>query len=305
MNLTLISAWNDSGGGLLNRLFDGHSDFTVWPYELQLGTDFVVDGFSGWFKTKYRWIQYPKSTSADQIFDAIIDDELKSVSLLADKSKHSAFRLSVNYEQFKSLFLATLERNVNFSRRQVVEAYLTNFMSCSGLNIVNSDRLIAHCPVIIMDAFNIWQDFPDLKFIHVVRHPAGNFYDFNRRHPQVLPEDYIKKWHVVNGFAYALSQLYPQQVKLIGLTDILQDRVSVLSELAEWLGSDYQDCLAQPSWQGQSIDPKNMGPFGGLPEANAIVEIQKRNLLPPHVIEQLSLGVGCKLALLAESGINI
>jgi len=37
--LVLISAWNDSGGGFLHRLFDGHPECFVYPFEL---TSFLI-----------------------------------------------------------------------------------------------------------------------------------------------------------------------------------------------------------------------------------------------------------------------
>jgi hypothetical protein len=304
MNLTLISAWNDSGGGLLNRLFDGHNQFYVWPYELQLGTGLKHDGFQGWFKSKYRWLELNDDMSAEDIFDAIIDDELKSSVRQPNEAKHINFLPEISYEQWKNNFMQRVARVGSLSRCNIVESYLESFFFSLERRELYSD-VIAHCPVIIMDAVEIWKDFPDARFIHVVRHPAGNFYDFNRRHPQVKASDYIKKWAIVNQFAYVLSGLYPDRVKLIGLQDILQDRTESMKDILRWMGAPYQGCLKVPSWQGKEIDPLNMGPFGGVPEATIEDEQRKRKTLSRANYDDLIQGAGCDLKLFAEKGIII
>ncbi len=72
-----VSAWNDSGGGFLTRLFDGHPDLAVFPFELQLGTDLAPRGFDEWFPAKYRWPTLPPEPR--DAFDTFANEELRAV----------------------------------------------------------------------------------------------------------------------------------------------------------------------------------------------------------------------------------
>ena len=71
-----VSAWNDSGGGYLKRLLDGHPALVVYPFELQLGTGLERCGYDDWFPAKYRWPVLPHE--AREAFDAFANEELRA-----------------------------------------------------------------------------------------------------------------------------------------------------------------------------------------------------------------------------------
>ena len=68
-----VSAVNDSGGGYLTRLLDGHPALRGYPFELQLGTGRTRCGFDEWFAAKYRWPTLPASRR--DAFDAFANEE--------------------------------------------------------------------------------------------------------------------------------------------------------------------------------------------------------------------------------------
>lgn len=300
MKLTLISAWNDSGGGLLNRLFDGHPQFQVWPYELQLGTGLTPDKFSSWFKAKYRWPEFISGQSAANCFDAIIDDELKSSLTRKWSAKHHNYQVAADIKQWRQLFISRLEDSS--CRAEIIKIYLQTFQQISGSNI--KPRILGHCPVLIMDAEKIWADFPDTNIIHIIRDPRCSFVDFNKRNPDVSIDDYMHKWSVVNRMAYTQSLKYPDKVKLICLKDLLEQQQKILTELCHWLNTDFHDTLMQPSWQGEKLQADNMGPFGGVPDATLEAEHKRIMSLSAGLRDTIEAYCFTDKSLLSKSGIN-
>ena len=125
MRLILISAADANGGAYLHRLFDGHSELLTYPFELQLGTGQVSDGLSDQIQAKYRWPAYAGDIGAltpVELFDAFIDDEVKSY--LADRqgSKFKGFALEVDVAAWRADFKSRLAPGA--ARSQVIEAYV-------------------------------------------------------------------------------------------------------------------------------------------------------------------------------------
>src|SRR5262245_31779656 len=105
--LVLVSAWNDSGGGFVHRLFDGHPECFVWPFELQLGTAEQSDGFASWFRAKYRWPVLPSDAASappERLFDLFLDDEVKGYLRHRAASKFAAFDLDLSIVAWRAEF---------------------------------------------------------------------------------------------------------------------------------------------------------------------------------------------------------
>jgi len=124
--LVLISAWNDSGGGFLHRLFDGHPECFVYPFELQLGTALLHDGFESWFRPKYRWPILPEdlgAASPEQLFELFLDDEVKGCLRGRAASKFREFDLELSMEAWRTQFAARLGAAPRTPER-VIAAYV-------------------------------------------------------------------------------------------------------------------------------------------------------------------------------------
>ncbi len=75
--LLMMSAMYENGGNTVHRLFDGHPQMFVYPFESQLGTALVHDHLTSMFPVKYRWPVFPLDSAPADDYKAIIDEECK------------------------------------------------------------------------------------------------------------------------------------------------------------------------------------------------------------------------------------
>lgn len=277
MRLVEISAWNDSGGGFLNRLLDGHPALHAWPYELLLGTDGAeVDGFGeDWFRGRFRWARLGDVAAADgaALFERISDAELRAVLENPSAAKHRHFAVDVDLAKWCERVARRWAEAGERTQAAFLRLYISTFFELwRGKAVGPDDRVLAHCPVAILDAPEIWADFPDARILHVVRRPEAGFHDMRARHADLDPARYALKWLAINGFAAALAGKYPDRVRIVALDSLLEDREATLRGVCAWLGIGFADEILAPSWNGRPLDPARMGPFGGVPQAVAEIE---------------------------------
>src|SRR5688572_30261121 len=94
--MMMISAMYENGGNTTHRLFDGHPELFVYPYESQLGTRHVDDALTSMFPVKYRWPTFELDATDTENYRAIIDEECKVRARTPHVSKfrHAAFEFS-------------------------------------------------------------------------------------------------------------------------------------------------------------------------------------------------------------------
>src|SRR5262249_47030892 len=201
--LVLISAWNDSGGGFTHRLFDGHPECFVWPFELQLGTDDLADGFRDWFRAKYRWPRWPPDlarASADTLFNRFLDDEVKGRLRAPEASKFREVELAMTLEAWRAAFAERRGGGVRTPEHVVASYVQALFAVWKTRRQSGRERFyLGHCPVIVVDADRALAECPGARIIHVLREPASGFADMRRRGGGLSLSGYCRKWSVVNA----------------------------------------------------------------------------------------------------------
>lgn len=269
--LVLISAWNDSGGGFTHRLFDGHPDCFVWPFELQLGTDDLRDGFRDWFRPKYRWPRWPQdveTAGAPVLFDRFLDDEVKGRLGAPGSSKFRAFDLDVSLEGWRAGFAERLGHRARTPEAIVASYIEALFAVWRNRHGSGRERLyLGHCPVIIVDADRVLAECPGARIVHVLREPTSGFADMRRRVGDVALSAYCRKWSVVNALGFAFAQKYPDRVTLVRLDRLIAAREDEMRRLAAWLGIAWDPGLLTPTWNRAPLAA--LGPFGGVPVVSA------------------------------------
>ncbi len=291
--LVLISAWNDSGGGFLHRLFDGHPECFVWPFELQLGTGAETDGFADWFRAKYRWPQLAPDAPADALFDGFLDDEVKSYLRDRAASKHGAVDLRLSLAAWRRAFAARLPAPPR-TAEQVIAAYVDGlFAAWTNRRASGRERVyLGHCPTLVVDADRVLADLPAARLLHVVRRPTTGFVDFRRRVPDMDVVVYCRKWTLVNALGFAFARKHPARVRLVRFADLVAARAATTRALCDWLGLAWDPALERPTWNGAPL--AGMGPFGGVPVVSAEHERACEAALDPAdraVIERETAGV--------------
>lgn len=305
MQLIEISAWNDSGGGFLHRLFDGHPQLQVWPFELLLGNDQVApDGFSpDWFRGRFRWPRLTglSSDNGAGLFDQISDGELKQMLREPDQARHRGFAVPVSLDAWRDEVVAQWQASGDRSQARFVEIYIQAFFKQSDENDPRSSAVLGHCPTIVLDAEQLWADFPSAKMLHVIRSPVAGFADMSQRHKQLSPDDYAKKWSLINGMAATFAVKYPERTRLVTLDMLVAERPATMAGLCDWLDLDAAAILQTPTWGGKPLDPENMGPFGGVPAVRAGRDAELIKAMAPATAERLARHTAGTRALLAET----
>ena len=272
--LVLISAWNDSGGGFLHRLFDGHPECFVYPFELQLGTALLHDGFESWFRPKYRWPILPEdlgAASPEQLFELFLDDEVKGCLRGRAASKFREFDLELSMEAWRTQFAARLGAAPRTPER-VVAAYVGGlFAAWRNRRGSGRERIyLGHCPTIVLDADRLLVDCPEARLIHVVRRPTSGFVDMRRRVPDVEVASYCRKWSLINMLGFYFAEKYPARMTTVRFDRLIEERAAELSRLCAWLGLGYDAVLEVPTWNGEPL--ARLWPFGGVPVVSAAHE---------------------------------
>ena len=272
--LVLISAWNDSGGGFLHRLFDGHPECFVYPFELQLGTALLHDGFESWFRPKYRWPILPEdlgAASPEQLFELFLDDEVKGCLRGRAASKFREFDLELSMEAWRTQFAARLGAAPRTPER-VVAAYVGGlFAAWRNRRGSGRERIyLAHCPTIVLDADRLLVDCPGARLIHVVRRPTSGFVDMRRRVPGMEVASYSRKWSLINMLGFYFAEKYPARMTTVRLDRLIEQQAAELGRLCAWLGLGYDAVLEGPTWNREPL--AHLWPFGGVPVVSAAHE---------------------------------
>ena len=310
MRLVQISAWNDSGGGFTHRLLDGHPGLRSWPFELLLGRDGIdVDRFGeDWFRGRFRWPRFDAEAlerrDGAALFDLVSDAELKGVLGDPGGAKHRDFPVAVDLAAWRTEAARRWAADGRFTQGSFIESYVESFLSLLDGAAEDDRPVLAHCPCAILDAPETWADLPGARFICVIRSPLSGFADMSRRHPGLDPARYAAKWSLVNGASLLWAGKAANRVRLVHLSDLIQAREKVLSDLCGWLDLSFQEVLLRPTWRGYPLSEGAMGPFGGVPT----VSLEREKLLADGLEEEardaLRLGTAAVSTVIHDSGLG-
>jgi hypothetical protein len=293
--LFLISALNESGGGFLTRLLDGHPELQVYPFEMQLGIQRKPDATRGYcFQARYRWPAGLRAPSKSESFHrAVIDREVKSYLRNRSASKFSKFDLELSQEKWRKTFKLLLNgQGARPTRVGMIEAYLKSFFLCwknrgrSG----KEGAVLGHCPVILFDADRVFTDFPYSKILHLVRHPISTFHDTKSRLPSLPVGEFCRIWNLTAFVSHYWQGKSPERFGVVRYEDLIAHRRETMKKVARFFGIAYSPLLLTPSWNGTRLE--KIQPFGGIPQLSTVYEDRARRGESPktrNLIGQLTL----------------
>ena len=127
-HFTLLSAGFEHGGNVLHRHLDGHSKLLVYPFESQLGNRGFNDFLASLERVQYRYPEFPEGLTAVELYEQIIDEEMKTFLRKRNGSKFKDADLQFDeidrITEFKRLLGAGPYR-----RQQVIEAFFRSTFS--------------------------------------------------------------------------------------------------------------------------------------------------------------------------------
>ncbi len=262
-NLVMISAGFEHGGNVTHRHLDGHSKLLVYPFESQLGNRDFTDFLGSVERVQYRYPEFPEGLSATELYEQIIDEEMKTFLRKRNGSKFKDANLDLEESNRVAEFKGLLGDGPYF-RKNVIEAFFRSTFSAwkNHHTPVDPDSVyVGYSPAIGIDAQRIVRDFPNVKIMHIIRNPFSAYRDTKRRpFPQSLSK-YLITWNIYHSTVEMYSHLYPNNVKIFRYEDLVSNKKTFMENVSRFIGVDFEDSMLYPSWNGVEIK-ESIAPWG-------------------------------------------
>lgn len=260
----MISAGFEHGGNVTHRHLDGHPDLLVYPFESQLGNRDFTDFLASVERVQYRYPQFPEGLTAGELYEQIMDEEMKTYLRKRNGSKFKDVDLELNEEDRKEAFIKLLGDKPYYRRKEIVEAFFrSTFMAWKNYYTTPREDMtyVGYSPAIGIDAERMIKDFPEIKIIHIIRNPFSAYRDTKRRpFPQPLSK-YLITWNIYHSTVEMYAKMYPNNVRIFRYEDEVADKEKFMREIAEFIGVPYSETMLYPSWNGKEIQD-NIAPWG-------------------------------------------
>lgn len=259
----MISAGFEHGGNVTHRHLDGHLGLNVYPFESQLGNRSFSDFLTSVERVQYRYPEFPEGLEAKELYEQIIDEELKTFLRKRNGSKFRDADLVLDEDERIRAFSGFLGEGPHF-RRNVIEAFFRSTFA-AWKNYYAGDRpdnvYVGYSPAIGIDADRIVRDFPDVRIMHIIRNPFSAYRDTKRRpFPQPLTK-YLITWNIYHSTVEMFSNIYPDNVKIFRYEDLVANKEAFMREVSAFAGVSFESTMLYPSWNGREIKDQ-IAPWG-------------------------------------------
>jgi hypothetical protein len=256
--LVLITQVARSGGTLLLRLFDGHSQCHVVPYELQ------------------------------RIFRAMASDlndhERAWERLASDKQYNRSRPFLLRPGLQRAIFEACLGELSDPGPRDVMNCFFTSYFN-GWLDNANLRSVPKRCVVgfepgetTALDAYT--RLYPDGRVISLVRDP-WSWYASHRKKQRTKGnlELALDTWRVHVAAALRLRVEDPERVMLVLFSDLLDRTEATMKALARCLDIPFEPGLVVPSFNGMAIGARSS--FSDVGAEISVVPLERGTGLSP------------------------
>lgn len=276
--LIMISAGFEHGGNVTLRLFDGHPELYVYPFESQLGNSLLSDYLSSIFHFKYRYPEFPVAGTPEDDFDLFFDEEMKVRVRTPFVSKFKDADIQLSDAERKARFVQLMKGKPR-TRASIVAAFFqATFDVWKNLNRSGREHMyVGYSPAIGIDGDRILADFPDGHVVHVVRNSYSAYAETKYRpFPQSLRR-YIMSWNILHLVALTHASKFPRSFHILRYEDFVSDTRKQMSDLCQKIGISFSETMLYPSWNGQRLD--DVYPWGTIKKATAEADRAKREEL--------------------------
>jgi hypothetical protein len=267
----MLGAMYENGGNTTHRFLDGHPEMFVYPYESQVGTRHVQDHLTSMFPVKYRWPAFLLDATAEQDYQAIIDEEGKVRSRTPDVSKFRHMPFEMSDDERRARYVEIVKETGRSRGDNVAAFFRATFDTWKDYRRTGKQAVyVGYSPIIVVDADKILSDLPNAHVLHVVRNPWSAYADTKKR-PVPLPlATYMLGWTLNQYHALLFQKQFPGRLHIVRAEDVMTDSVSALKPVCEALGIEVADSLRTPTWNGSEL--QQIYPWGTIrtptPEAN-------------------------------------
>lgn len=261
--LVMISAGFEHGGNVTHRHLDGHPRLLVYPFESQLGNRDFHDFLASVERVQYRYPEFPEGLTARELYDQMIDEEMKTFLRKRNGSKFRNADLVMD-EARRIAFFEKFLGQAPFTRKQVIEAFFrATFAAWENYYATPTEEMVyvGYSPAIGMDAERMIRDFPGIRIIHIIRNPFSAYRDTKRRpFPQPLGK-YLITWNIYHSTVEMYAKMYPEQVRIFRYEDLVADKEAFMKQAAAFIGVTFDPSMLYPSWNGKEIT-EEIAPWG-------------------------------------------
>lgn len=254
-NFVMISAGFEHGGNVTHRHLDGHPDLLVYPFESQLGNRNFNDFLASVERVQYRYPEFPEGMEAEELYEQMIDEEMKTFLRKRNGSKFRDADLVMDEKNRKAEFVKLLGEKP-FTRKKVIEAFFrSTFVAWENYYTVPKEGMtyVGYSPAIGIDADRMVKDFPEIKIVHIVRNPFSAYRDTKRRpFPQPLSK-YLITWNIYHSTVEMYAKMYPDNVRIFRYEDLVADKSKFMHEMSDFIGVEFNETMLYPSWNGKEI----------------------------------------------------
>lgn len=251
----MISAGFEHGGNVTHRHLDGHPDMLVYPFESQLGNRNFNDFLASVERVQYRYPEFPEGLNAEELYEQIIDEEMKTFLRKRNGSKFKDADLVLNEDNRKNMFIKYLGGKP-YTRKKVIEAFFrSTFASWENYYVRPTEEMtyVGYSPAIGIDAERMIKDFPNIKIMHIIRNPFSAYRDTKRRpFPQPLSK-YLITWNIYHSTVEMYAKMYPDNVRIFRYEDLVADKRKFMQEVASFIDVEFNESMLYPSWNGKEI----------------------------------------------------
>lgn len=211
------------------------------------GLFFIVGcGRSGTTLLQSMLISHPRVTIPPETkFYGVVRDQNRNLNLQSDQGFRTACEWTwANFDRRgikidKATFL-DLADQTDRSWPGILTATLATYAVAQG-----SDRVGEKSPVHTHYAHEIMEDFPDAKFVHVLRDPRAVVLSrmkagFGSR---LIGPNIVRWRRAVDMHERCAQRLGPERYHIVRYEDLVQDRERVLKDLCEFLGIDLHPAM--------------------------------------------------------------
>ena len=266
-NPIFIGGHRKSGTTLIPCLFDGHSQVVSLPYD------------SGFFYGFYPVCNNKKLTESDKVDLAVkylckndFVDQLK----IAGKYKEIKKKLDLLEKIFRAEFSSSTK-----TPKQALICFVKTFNKIFNDKENSPNNWLQKTTSSEIYAKEIFEWFPNAKFINIIRDPRDNFaslksgweklYSLRTNDSRELIQSMIDRGKLCMELAKLNSKRFgKEKYMILKFEDLVSDPKKYLRKICNFIEINYDEKLLQPTvlgshWKGNNLEEKN---FNGISASN-------------------------------------
>lgn len=261
--LIAIASVMRSGGNLLNRFFDGHSQLRTYHSEMLFGVLNDLTLTKGHVLKIQHFPLIDSHYGSEDIFNQLS----KNDPYIKEMGKSGGW-VKVNYNNPRPFFYdAQLHKNIFMqicrntdSTRDILDKYITSYFNSyiDYQGLYSDDKLFTttYWPDFIMDDINIerfFMSYPTGFIISIIRNPLQWAGSAKKRRPKEFNYDYMDSLWKKSADS-SINWSCNNNVILIDFDDLINNTNYIMNKLCKLIGIKYSDTLCNPTFNSMSIE---------------------------------------------------